>query len=219
MIATASAVIARDGRLEHVSSQPPLTLRRLHHADRGTCALGLVGSAAGPLAGDELNLNLDVAPGARATLAAAGASIAQGRAGAPACVRTMVTVGAGGSLEAEPGPMIVCDGASVQVWLELDVAADAELSWREVLVLGRTGEPGGSAVLHWNVTRGGQPLLRQTLDLSERGQTTWSGAVGRHRVITTELRIGAFDAATIIHSRTDVTQRIADGATLRTTLA
>ena len=44
-------------------------------------AVRLVGTAAGPLAGDDLSLSLLLAPGARASLGATGASLAQGRDG------------------------------------------------------------------------------------------------------------------------------------------
>jgi urease accessory protein len=81
VIARSRAVVHPGGRLAGLSCQPPLTLRQVLAEEPGTCALCLVGSAAGPLPGDDLALVLEVAPGARATLQAAGASIAQGRAG------------------------------------------------------------------------------------------------------------------------------------------
>jgi urease accessory protein len=218
MIASASAVVAPGGRLRHVSSQPPLTLRQLSGAPPGTCALGLVGTAAGPLAGDVLTLALAVDAHAQASLAAAGASIAQGRGAAPATLQTSVSVGAGGYLDADPGPLIVCAGAAVRVRLDIELADTAGLVWREVLVFGRTGEPGGAARLDWNVTRAGRAVLRQTLDLTDPARTSWPGALGRYRTVVTELRVGAFDAVTVVHGRADVTQRLGDGATLRTTL-
>jgi urease accessory protein len=218
MIARAAAMVEPGGRLAHVTSQPPLTLRRLYSADAQLCALGLVGSAAGPLAGDELTLRLDVAPGASASLVAAGASIAQGRGTGEARLCTSVTVGSGGRLTAEPSALIVCTGSTVAVHVQIELADSATLTWRETLVLGRSGEAPGSAQLHWNVMRGGAPLLRQTVDICDPALVGWPGGLGRHRVLITELNVGDFEAATVIHSRTDVTQRLADGATLRTTL-
>jgi hypothetical protein len=40
------------------------------------------------------------------------------------------------------------------------------VDWRELIVLGRSGEPAGQATLRWDVTRRGEPVLRQFADLS-----------------------------------------------------
>ena len=40
----------------------------------------------------------------------------------------------------------------------------AKSDWRELIVLGRTGEPPGRVTLRWDVTRCGQPVLRQFAD-------------------------------------------------------
>ena len=82
MIATAHAIIDGPDVLRHVRSEPPLTLRHVIGADRATCALCLVGSAAGPLSGDELHLRLEVGDDASASLVASAATIVQGRDGA-----------------------------------------------------------------------------------------------------------------------------------------
>jgi urease accessory protein len=218
MIASATAVLAKGGRLTHVASQPPLTLRRLYDEDPDRCALGLVGTAAGPLPGDQLSLGLELRADAVGSLVAAGASIAQGNGGVPARVRTTLTLADGAELDADPGPLIVCAGAAVEVDLDIELAPSAVLIWRETLVLGRSGERGGAVALHWNVSCGSRALLRQTLDLTDPVQTAWSGALGRHRIVTTELRVNAGPARTVVHSPTDVTQQISEVATLRTTL-
>ena len=80
MIARTTAVIEPGGVLGELACAPPLTLRQVHGADgQGRCELRLVGTAAGPLAGDDLSLCLQLRAGARATLRATGASVAQGR--------------------------------------------------------------------------------------------------------------------------------------------
>src|SRR6187402_3006421 len=106
MKATTSAVVERGGRLLHVSCQPPLTVRQLRSDDPDVCALCLVGTAAGPLAGDELALELSLRAGAHATLQAAGASIAQG-AGGSRGMRTTARLAAGARLVARPAALIV----------------------------------------------------------------------------------------------------------------
>jgi urease accessory protein len=215
MIAHARAII-RQGVLSEVVSQPPLTLRQVR-AGAATVGLCLVGTAAGPLAGDDLRLSVDIAPGARAHLVATGASIAQGGASRMA---TDVHIGAGGRLDADPGALIVTAGACVSLALSLALEPTATLTWREVVVLGRTGEPAGRAILRWDVRRGDTPLLRQRVDLADPGLADWPGMTAGCRVLLSELRIGpAVDAHTVVHNGTAVTQRLAQGATLTTVLA
>ena len=55
----------------------------------------------------------------------------------------------------------------MDVRLELALDAGAAVEWRELVVLGRTGEPPGQATLRWDVTRLGRPVLRELTDLSE----------------------------------------------------
>ena len=223
MIAAASAVIDPPGVLRSVWSAPPLTIRQVLSEQDATCALCLVGSAAGPLPGDDLTLQLTVKPGASATLVASGETIAQGRANArgdSARLRIEVDVAAGACLDADPGALIVCAGTRVDVAVVITLAADASLRWREVVVLGRTGEPAGAAVLDWDVRRDGRPLLRQRIDLSDPGHRGWPGLVGDHRTITSELQVGpGVNAQTKVHGPAHVTQKLAANATLTTLLA
>lgn len=215
MITSARAVVA-PGLLAELTSRPPLTLRQVR-ARPGTVGLCLVGTAAGPLAGDELRLSVDVAAGARAELVAAGASIAQGGASRMA---TSVRLGEGAKLHADPGPLIISAGARVDVELSIEVEPTSALVWRELVVLGRTGEPAGLATVRWDVTRGGVPVLRQLVDLADPELAGWPGTVFGCRVLVTELRLGPdVDARTVVHSPTAVTQRLADGATMTTVLA
>jgi urease accessory protein len=123
------------------------------------------------------------------------------------------------SLRADPGPLIVCAGARVDITLDITLAAGATLEWRELLVLGRSGEPPGAATLRWNVIRDGTPLLRQYVDLADPELNAWPGLLHGARTLATTLRVGPeVDARTVVHSPTDVTQRLAEHATLRTTL-
>jgi urease accessory protein len=215
VIASARAVVG-PGVLAELVSRPPLTLRQVR-ARPGTVGLCLVGTAAGPLAGDDLRLTVDVAAQARAELVAAGASIAQGGASRMA---TDVRVGAGAHLDADPGPLIVSAGARVDVALSVEVEPTSTLVWRELVVLGRSGEPAGLATVRWDVTRGGAPVLRQQIDLADPALAGWPGTTAECRVLASELRIGLdVNARTVVHSPTAVTQRLADDAMLTTVLA
>jgi urease accessory protein len=226
MIARTRAVVAAGGKLAELSCQPPLTLRQVAPQETGVCALCLVGSAAGPLAGDDLALTLEVLAGASATLQAAGAAIAQGRPGrAPGRLHLRAVVAEGAALRADPGSLIVRAGGRVETCVEIHLAVGATVEWRELIVLGAAGEPGAqagypAATLRWEVTRGGRPLLRQLVDLTDPAWQRWPGMIAGRRVLASVLLAGpAIRAATIVAAPTALAQRLTDDATQVTVLA
>jgi urease accessory protein len=79
VIARTTAVVEAGGVLGELHCAPPLTLRQVRGEDPGACELRLVGTAAGPLAGDDLSLSLRLQAGARAALGARAATAAGGR--------------------------------------------------------------------------------------------------------------------------------------------
>ena len=218
MIARTTAVVEPGGVLGDLSCAPPLTLRQVRGEDPGRCELRLVGSAAGPLAGDDLSLSLRLRAGARAALRATGASLAQGRSGGGAAALSFrVDLASKSSLVADPGALIVCQGSRVDIRLELTLGAGAAVEWHELIVLGRTGEAPGQATLRWDVTRLGRPVLRQFTDLSEATMTRLPTA-GR-RVLACALITGpATTLRTVVAGPTAVAQRVADDTLLVTVL-
>ena len=220
MISRSVAVVEPGGRLRQVSSQPPLTLRQLAAEDRQVCVLCQVGSAAGPLSGDEVTLDLTVGDDARAELVASGSSIAQGLAGRPPSrLNAVVTVGSRASLCAEPPALIVCAGSAVQVRVAVELAADATIRWRELIVLGRSGEAGGSVALSWSVRRAGAAVFTQSVELTSPELTRWPGMLGPARVLASMFASGpALHARTLVDSPTAVCQRIDDQTVLLTVL-
>lgn len=221
MRARTAIVVEPGGALGAVRCEPPLTVRQVRRHTTDSCALCLVGTAAGPLPGDDLTLSLTLRPGARATLEAAGAQIAQGGvAGRPtARLRHEVTLGAGADLDADPGALVVAANADVAVDVRIDLAVDSALTWRETVVLGRSGEPAGRVVLRWDVRRAGKPLLRQDFDLADPALHGWVGMHAGAKVLTTTLRVApGVVARTEVRSPTDVTQRVAPEVELTTSL-
>jgi urease accessory protein len=224
VIARSRAVIGPGGRLAELACQPPLTLRQVTEPDAAICALCLVNTAAGPVAGDDLILELEVADSASATLQAAGAQIAQGRAGRQgSAVSFQATVGAGGRLRADPGALIIRPGGRVAARVDLRLAADATVDWRELIVLQRGEELDGAApavTLRWDVTRAGAPVLRQLVDLTDPRWLRWPGMIAGRRVLASALLAGPGVAAeTVIAAPTAIAQPLADGAVLVTVLA
>ena len=223
MIARTTAVIEAGGVLGELTCAPPLTLRQVHSDVRGRCELRLVGTAAGPLAGDDLSVGLRLCPGARAHLAATGASLAQGRsrgsAGGAAALSIRADLAAGADLVADPGALVVCQGSRVDVRVELALDRGAAVRWRELIVLGRTGEPPGQATLRWDVTRLGHPVLRQFVDLADPALTGRPGLTARRRVLACALICDPASAArTLVASATAVAQRVDDHTLLVTVL-
>ena len=226
MIARTTAVIERGGVLGELACTPPLTLRQVHSDVPDRCELRLVGTAAGPLAGDDLSISLRLRPGARAVLRATGASLAQGRSrgdsrdhGGAATLSIRADLAEQADLIADPGTLVVCQGSRVDVRLELELGPGAAVEWRELIVLGRTGEPPGQATLRWDVTRLGRPVLRQFVDLADPGRTAWAGLTAGRRVLACALIADPASAPhTVVASPTAVAQRIDDHTLLVTVL-
>jgi len=218
VIARTTAVIEPGGVLGELSCAPPLTLRQVFSEAGDRCELRLVGTAAGPLPGDDLSLCLRLRAGARATLRATGASLAQGRdLGGAAALSIRADLAAGADLIADPGTLIVCRGSRVDVRVELALAEDAAVEWHELIVLGRTGEPPGQATMRWDVTRAGRPVLRQSVALDPGLD---SGLAGGHRVLACALIADpAVAARTVVAGPAAVAQRVDEHTLLLTVLA
>ena len=218
MIARTAAVIEPGGVLGELACAPPLTLRRVRGQDPGCCELRLVGTAAGPLPGDDLELCLQLKPGARAVLRATGSQLAQGRAGSgpAATLSVQADLADGAILDADPGPLIVCAGSRFDVRVRLALGQGTAVRWRELIVLGRTGEPGGAATLRWDVTRMGRPLFRQSVDLSGDRRALVAG----RRVLASALLAGLPGRlGTRVASPQAVAQLVAEDTLLVTVLA
>lgn len=163
--------LGADGRtrLATLRSDGPYALRAAPDA------VYLVGAAAGPLGGDELHLELNVAAGAAlAVRSVASALLLPGDGESRAYVRA--AVGPGGHLDLALEPAVATAGCHHRSVTEIALADGATLRWREELVLGRHGEPPGRYTARVDVTRGGDPVLRHELRLPDRTLHT-SGAV------------------------------------------
>ena len=189
MRAAAQVCAAPGGRLAELRSEVPLTLR---WADG---CLYVVGSAFAPLGGDDLALDIVVEPGASLTVRTVAASIAQpSPSGLPSRFAVTARVGAGGSLRWLPEPGVAAVGAVHHADAVVDLAVDAELTWREEVILGRHGEPGGEWRSTLRVTRDGLPVLVQ--DTAYGGPLWASPAVGAgYRAAGSVVVVGA-DAPT-----------------------
>ncbi|MBV1856008.1 urease accessory protein UreD [Catellatospora tritici] len=161
-------------RLAQVRGEPPLILRHTP-APTGPAVVHLVGAAAGPLAGDDLRLEVEVGPGAALRLHSVAASVAlPSRVTAASRLTVTVTVAAGGSLDWLPEQLVAARGCNHVSASTVELAEGARLVWREELVCGRHDEAPGDAVIETSVTYAGRPLLRQSMAIGP-ASIGWDG--------------------------------------------
>ena len=148
-----------------------LAVRRTTPEGTGTGADGaahvhLVGTAAGPMGGDVVEVRLVVGPGARLEVAAVAATVVlPSRAEARAELRLEADVAPGGLLVCAMPPVVVTGRAGLAATTRVRRVGDGQVRLVEHVRLGRHGEPGGWWQGRLDVTRDGVAVLRQTTTL------------------------------------------------------
>ncbi|MEU8248450.1 urease accessory protein UreD [Nonomuraea sp. NPDC048916] len=172
-----------DGRtvISRLASAPPLTFRQT-----GARTVHLVSTAAGPLGGDHLELDLDVAPGTSLEVASVASTLVLPGRGSSHMLIT-ARVGAGASLRFTPEPTVLAAGCSHRLTVRLTLAADARVLWREEIVFGRYGERPGRCHARFDATCDGRPLLRQEHVVGDPALDTSSAIYGTARCVGTTL--------------------------------
>jgi urease accessory protein len=178
MRALARIVAEADGRggtrLARLRGETLLLLRQTQTC-HGQATVHLVGGAAGPLAGDDLRLEIEVRPRARLCLHTVAASIAlPARTGARSQSAISATVATGGTLHWLPEQTVAAAGCRHTTLAIIDIEDGGSLLWRDELVCGRHKEQPGDATLTTHVTYAGRPLLRQTLAIGSSA-AGWAG--------------------------------------------
>lgn len=174
-------------RLATLRSDPPVALRPAGGA------VYLAASAAWPVGGDAVHLDLTVGPGAELEVRSVAAALAlPGAAPGWSAITTTACVGRGGELRWLVEPTVLVRGCDHRADTRIDLAPGAALVWREEMVLGRTDEPGGSIVQRLRVDRDARPLLRSEHAVGPRwaGSTGPAGA-GGHRALGMLTVVGA----------------------------
>ncbi|NNH69457.1 urease accessory protein UreD [Nocardia uniformis] len=154
-------IVATAGSLPRIHAVGGLAGRRT-----AVDTVHLIGTAATPLGGDEIDITIVVGAGARLAVRSVAATIAlPGRITRKSVARWHFEVGAGGVLDFDPEPTVVAGGAEHDTVTLVRLAEGAKLRLRERVQIGRTGEDHGywSGDLHADI--GGLPLLRHRLDL------------------------------------------------------
>lgn len=183
----------RDGRtvLTNLRSDPPISLRP---TKRG---VAIVGSAAGPVGGDDVGLEIDVGVEASLRIEPVAASLLfPGLRGEQSTQDITIRVHSSGHLEWQGQPMVSIVGSRHVQRVHIELAASATLDFLDWIVMGRTREPGGHLDTELRVVRGGRVLLhqRQVYDPELAGSTTSAG-LGGFDEVKQHLRVGPSAAA------------------------
>jgi urease accessory protein len=152
--------------------------------------VGLVATTALLLGGDEVDLAVELGPGATLDLFDVAGTVAYHGRGRPAAWRTTLSLADGAHLTYAGQPFVVSDGADVTRVLRVNLASAARLRLRETLVLGRDGQAGGRVRSRTELTVGGVEAWREDTDLDPDGIRDRPGLLGGRRVVDTVLTVG-----------------------------
>ncbi|MBF4997095.1 urease accessory protein UreD [Nocardia sp. BSTN01] len=153
----------------------------------GPDTVHLIGAAATPLGGDELDIRIVVEPGARLMVRSVAATIVlPGRTTPSSTASWTFDVGAGGELDVDPEPTVVAGGACHRAVTRVRLAADARVRIRERVQIGRTGEDHGGWCGDLIADTSTLPLLRHRLELG--AGTAADDLLSAPRALSSELR-------------------------------
>jgi urease accessory protein len=188
----------RDGRdvVVDMRSEPPIAIRRSD--DR----VLMVGSAAGPVGGDDIDIEVVVGSGARGAVGSvAAASVWPGPNGERSTTHVDIGVGSAGRVCWWPEPTVSIAASDHRSSLHVDLAVDAWCTIVEEVSLGRSGQPSGALELELRVERCGRPLVHHTERFGPHEPGVGSAVgVGRARHVISGVVVGPAtgDPATIV---------------------
>ncbi len=182
LLRTEIRIVARAGSLPLITATGALAVRHT-----GPDTVHVIGAAATPLGGDELDIGIVVEPGARLVLRSVAATIAlPGRAIRMSTARWTADIGAGGELDIDPEPTVVAGGAEHRSVTTVRMASGARVRVRERVQIGRSGESSGFWRGDLIADIGGIPLVRHRLELG--ADTATDDLLSAPRAVHSELR-------------------------------
>ena len=186
---TRIAVHAAPGRARLRLTDGPIGVRVLHTDARGA-RVGLVATTALLLGGDHIEIQVEVGPGAWLEVVETAGTVAYDADGASSSWTVRIDIAENGALVWAGEPFVVAAGSNVHRQSIVQLAAGAVACLRDTVVLGRSGEVGGSVVSTLSAHRAGALLLADTLDLSDKRTRELPGIVGAATVIDTVSLLG-----------------------------
>ncbi|MEV5008226.1 urease accessory protein UreD [Streptomyces sp. NPDC055692] len=156
-------------RISRLRSDAPLVLRPTAAVEPtgrwnpdGAAHVALAAAAAGPIGGDHLRLDVEVAAGAALVVRSVAASLVlPGPHGRPSRTETHLRVAPTGTLVWLPEPVIAAGRCDHHATMRIELEPGARLLAREELLLGRHGETPGTVHQRLRVTLAGRPLHDQ----------------------------------------------------------
>jgi len=197
----ASALVVaelRNGRtvLTDLRSEAPMALRETGLREAlplgAMQRLSMLGSAAGPVGGDELTMTVRVGAGASLSVEAVAATMVfPATDGAVSKQRLEIVVEADGYLRWAGQPLLVIEGGNHEQTISIRLEEGAQLDFLDEVALGRTGELPGRLDAHLRVERNGTPLIdqRQVYDPASPAWKSTAG-VGAFRHVRHHLVVG-----------------------------
>ncbi|MFC8800202.1 urease accessory protein UreD [Promicromonospora sp. NPDC057138] len=166
-----------------VRTSDGLLAARLVSRDGARAEVALVARGAMLLGGDHVVVSVQVDQGCALTLTDVGGTVAYDGAGRECRWDADIRLGPGAALAWAGLPFVVARGADVRRTTTARLAADARLTLRETVVLGRSGERGGRIVLRTDLTDDVGPILVE--ELTAAGDRPVPGVLGAHTVLDT----------------------------------
>ena len=186
---TRIGVQAAPGRARLTLTGGPISPRMLRVAADGA-RIGLVATTALLLGGDQIDIEIDVGPGAWLEIVETAGTVAYDAAGVESSWTVRITVADGGVLIWAGEPFVAATGANVRRDTSIELGAGAVACLRETLVLGRTGEIGGAIRSTLSARQRGTELLIEDLDLTDPYARGLPGLIGDGRVLDTVALLG-----------------------------
>lgn len=165
----------------------PRLVRRSGHS----IEIALVAGRALLLPGDEVQIEVTVGAGCFLTLVDIGGLVIYGRPevhGEQAQWHARIALGQGASLTWNGLPTVITEAGRLHRTMTMRVSGDARARVRETVVLGRTGERGGSLDMTTIVQDDHGPLLYESLHAA--GSEPTPGILGVHRIMDSVLFVG-----------------------------
>lgn len=160
--------------------------------DGTTVRIALVGTYALLLAGDDLRIDIRVGPGITLEVIEPSGTVAYDARGGSARWRADVRLEDGARLRWRAAPLVITAGADLDREMSVDLDGDARALISELLVLGRSYEPGGGPLRsRMRVHQGARPLLVEDLDLRDRARRADPGVLGGARTLASVFLLGA----------------------------
>ncbi len=166
-----------------------LSPRILRVDDRGA-RIALVSTTALLLAGDQVEINIEVGVRCWLEVVDTAGTVAYDARGGKSSWSVRIQVADGGRLLWKAEPFVIANGADVTRTSMIELATDGVACLRETLVLGRSGECGGALRARTRATHEGRLLLAEDLDLADREVRERPGILGAHRVIDSVVLLG-----------------------------